>query len=175
MSDVATLECVRVLQCFTCKTMEELPDFLGPPENDVILQTLLVPHGGETEFPHHGALHRVERKHWEDRAVRKQIVERLWEGTSGFRPSYYDVKDTMQEEAIKCFRKHKSAVPCIDYQDPSKRLGNPARGLRKWLAREVRRDVADLGEPPKVYLCNFCPVQQHVDRMKLAQDIGHQY
>lgn len=175
MTDVATLDCVRVLQCFNCKSMEVLPDFIGPPEHDMVLQHVLVPHGGETENPHHGALHRVERKYWEDINVRKSIVERLWENTSGFRPSYYDYKDTLQDDAIKCFSKHKRQVPCLDYQDGSKRLGNPARGLRKWLAREVRRDVQDLPEAPKVFLCNFCPVQQHVDRMKLAQNIGHQY
>lgn len=164
---------VRILQCFTCKTMEEVPDFVGLPDDDVFLQHIDEAHGGHTEQPHHRALHRVESKHWENRRVRKQIVEQMWAGTKGFVPEYYATRNTLLEDAGKCFSKHHRQVPCLDYQDPSKRLGNPARRDRQRLAKELRRDVP--GGGPKVFLCNFCPVQTHVDQMKLALNAQHTF
>ncbi len=159
---------IRILQCLTCKSMEELPDYAGPPEDDVILQHLLVPHGGETETPHHGAMHRVDAKHWENRRIRQQIVTQMWASTKGFVPEYYHTRNTLLEEANKCFAKHRRSIPCIDYQDRGKRLGNPAARERKALSKDTRRDFT--GGGPKVFLCNFCPVQSIVDQKK--RDLG---
>jgi hypothetical protein len=153
--------------------MEELPDFEGLPEHDVTLQYIDERHGGQTQMPHTRALHRVEKRFWDDRGVRRQIVEGMWKSTSGFVPEYYHTKDTLVEDAQKCFIAHRRSVPCIDYQDRSKRIGNPAAGDRKALSKDTRRDFT--GGGPKVFLCNFCPIQTHVDRMKLELNSAHQY
>lgn len=158
-------ECVRILQCMTCRTVEELPDWTGPVQHDAVLQHIDLKHGGASEQPHHRALHRVDLAHWRDDGIRRQIHERMWSGTTGFVPEVYATRDTLTEEASKCFIKHHRSVPCIDYMDHRKRLGNPAARDRKKLARELRNDnIAAQG--PKVYLCSYCPVQTMVDRKK---------
>lgn len=166
---------IRLLQCMTCRSLEELPDFTGRPEDDVLLHYVDENHGGHTDNPHDRALHRVEDKHWRDPAIRRQITREMWRDTKGFVPAYYDTRNTLLEDAAKCFKKHHFSVPCLDYQDPSKRIGNPASRLRKQVAKEMRRDASDFGPGPKVFLCNFCPVQSHVDRMKLAIDPSHKF
>lgn len=165
--------CLRLLQCMTCKSVEELPDFEGLPEDDVVLQELDLKHGGATEMPHHRALLRVERAHWADRNIRMTIHKQMWVDTTGFVPEYYHTKNTLQEDAAKCFTAHRRAVPCIDFQDRSKRLGNPAARDRAKLSKEARHDFT--GGGPKLFLCNFCVVQQAVDAKKLEQNPNHQF
>lgn len=173
MTTTERVENVRLLQCMTCKSVEQMPDFEGMPEDDHLLQYIDEKHGGQTEQPHHRALHRINKTHWDDRAIRKQIHTQMWADTKGFVPEYYAIKDTLLEDAQKCFSSHKRSVPCIDYQDRSKRLGNPAAGLRRQLSRELRRDLT--GGGPKVFLCSFCPVQGYVDRAKLDLNPAHNY
>lgn len=153
--------------------MEELVDFVGLPEHDAVLQYADERHGGNTEQPHTRALMRVERDQWADRAVRKQIVAQMWAQEKGFVPEYYAVRDTMREDAAKCFAKHHRAVPCLDYQDASKRIGNPAAADRAALSKATKRDLR--GGGPKVYICNFCVVQTFVDRAKLDANSTHQF
>lgn len=158
-------EAVRILQCWDCKSMEQIPDYAGDPIFDSILQTVDEKHGGTTQQPHNRALHRVLKAHWDDRGIRRQTVEQMWSGASGFKPSYYEIRDTLQEDAGKCFNAHRRNIPCLDYEDSSKRLGNPAAQDRARLAREMHND--DLrASSMKVYLCNFCPVQVTVDLAK---------
>jgi hypothetical protein len=156
---------LRLLQCWVCRSVEELPDYDGPPEHDVVLQYADEKHGGSTEQPHHRALHRVEKAHWEDSKVRRQIHAQMWTDTTGFVPEYYATKQTLQEDAAKCFQAHRRTIPCIDYQDSSKRLGNPAAGLRRWLSKELRNDNLR-SQGPVQFLCSYCPYQTVVDRAK---------
>lgn len=167
-------EFIRLLRCSDCKTLEELPDFTGNTEDDLTLIYLDERHGGLTETPHTRALLRVERKHWEDKKIRAELHKRIWDGVTGFVPEYYATKDTLKDDAVKCFIRHRRSVPCIDFQEPSKRIGNPAAGLRKWLSKETRNEnVAKAG--PKLYLCNFCVIQTYVDAAKLKADPDHKY
>lgn len=165
--------CIRLLQCWDCKSVEELPDFVGLPEDDHILQHLDLKHGGDSQMPHHRALMRVEKAHWEDRSIRRQIHKQMWADAKGFVPEYYHAKDTMVEDALKCFVAHRRSIPCIDYQDRSKRIGNPAAGLRKKLSRETGQDFT--GGGPKIFLCSFCVVQGAVDQAKLKINPNHQF
>lgn len=158
-------ENIRILQCFDCKTMEELPDYQGDPVFDSILQTLDEKHGGQTQQPHARTLHVMRKDHWEDRGVRKQTVESMWSATTGFKPSYYDIKDTLKDDAVKCFNAHHRSIPCLDYEDSSKRLGNPAAQDRARLAREMKNDSLK-HSAVRIYLCAFCPVQVTVDLAK---------
>lgn len=166
-------EQLRILQCFQCKTMEELPDY--PPEanpaDDVTLHYLDEKHGGRTEMPHHRTLLRVEKRVWEDRKARRQIVEQAWETEKGFKPSYYDIKNTLQEDAVKCHVAHRRQVPCIDWRDSSKRLTAPTAAARQKLAAELPRsfggdrDRLAKGAPTQ-FLCDYCPVAVAVEYAK---------
>lgn len=166
-------EQLRLLQCFTCRTMEELPDF--PPEanpnDDVTLHYIDRKHGGETQQPHHRTLLRVEKRVWEDRKARRQIVEQAWTAEKGFKPSYYDIKSTLQEDAVNCHRAHQRQVPCIDWRDSSKRLTPPTQRDREKLARELPRSFGGDREriakgAPTQFLCDYCPVAVAVEHAK---------
>lgn len=166
-------ECVRLLQCFECKTLEEFPDFpaTGNPNDDSTLHYVDEKHGGHSEMPHHRAVHRVERRVWDDRPARRQIVDQMWTDVKGFTPSYYDIKNNLMEDAVKCHVAHNRQVPCIDFKDGSKRLSNPTRSMRERLARDMPRsfggdrDAIAKGGPTQ-YLCDFCPVKVAVDFAK---------
>lgn len=166
-------EQLRILQCFTCKSMEELPDY--PPEsnplNDVVLHHVDEKHGGTSQQPHHRTLLRVEKRVWEDRKARRQIVEQAWSEEKGFKPSYYDIKNTLMDDAVKCHTAHKRQVPCIDWMDSSKRLRSPSQSDRERLAKDLPRSFggdrdAIAHGAPQQYLCNYCPVAVAVEHAK---------
>lgn len=161
---------IRLLVCFECKTMEVMPDY--PPDahnsGDVVLWSLDEKHGGRTEMPHNRTVLRIPEVAWNDKAAQKQIIAGIWENKSGFSPSYYDVKDTLKEDAVKCHQQHLRQVPCIDYRDSTKKLRSPTQGERDSLAAKLPRafkgdrDAIKHGAPT-VYLCDFCPVQVAVE------------
>jgi hypothetical protein len=164
---------LRILQCFTCRSMEELPDYPteANPADDVTLHYVDRKHGGDSEMPHHRTLLRVEQRVWEDRAAKRQIVEQAWSAEKGFTPSYYDIKATLQEDAVNCHRAHMRQVPCIDWRDPSKRLTSPTARDRQQLARELPRSFGGDREAiahggPQQYLCDYCPVSAAVEHAK---------
>lgn len=166
-------ECLRLLQCFECKSVEELPDYplAAKPADDVTLHYLDRKHGGGSEQPHHRTLHRIEKRVWGDRAAQRQIMDQMWTSEKGFKPSYYDIKDTLKDDAVKCHIAHQRQVPCIDWKDSSKRLTSPTSKDRKQLARDLPRsfggdrDAIAHGGPVQ-YLCDFCPVASAVEYAK---------
>lgn len=171
-------EHVRILQCFNCKTMEEMPDYPpdANPERDVVLHAVDEKHGGHTQQPHTRTILRIPKKVYDDRAARRQIVEQAWKDEKGFVPSYYDIKNTMVEDATKCFVEHRRHVPCIDYRDSSKKLRAPSQSDRDRLARDMSgagRNKVDLDAikhgAPQQYLCDFCPVQVAVEHARRVE------
>lgn len=161
---------IRILQCFECKTMEVMPDYPpdGPPQLDVVLHRLDEKHGGASQQPHYRTVLRIPEAAWNDRSAQKQIVDQAWKNETGFKPSYYDVKDTLKEDAVKCHIEHRRQVPCIDYRDSSKRLRAPTQDERNKLAANLPRafkgdrDAIKHGAP-QTFLCDFCPVQVAVE------------
>lgn len=157
---------LRLLKCYDCKSLEVIgPMHFGPPDQDVLLEYASEPH---RRGDHKGNVAIVHEHDWNDKRIQRAIVDRIWEDTPGFRPSYYDVKNTYVEDAGKCFNAHHRQVPCIDWRDSTKLLSNPAAKERRWLARETHHDsVKHSGI--KRYLCDFCPVAQTVlDRQREA-------
>lgn len=140
---------MRLLLCRDCRSIEELPDFEGQPENDVLLDNLVQRHRFPNGEEHVGGLAHVEDADWEDEHRRKAILNEI-NNTSkqtGFQGDYYDSKNTYQEDAMKCFRKHKRPEGfCIDWKSEKKRIGDP-----------MKNPMA-----PKVFLCDFCPVASTV-------------
>lgn len=162
---------MRLLLCHDCKTLEEVPDFDGPPELDVLLQDLTERHRFDGREPHRGQLMRIKPEDWENRKTREAIIAEVWNkaGYTGMEPEFYATKNTFQEDAAKCFNKHNRPQDgCIDYCIPSKKLGNST------LTREEQKISKDAGFKPRgaVYLCYFCPVQANYVQKKSFEKRG---
>jgi len=144
-----------LLKCNTCGTLEELPDFDGPPERDVLLDALSSRHRtGDME--HLGNLIKISQSDWDNAERRKEILKQVTSNdTTGFDPEFYATKDTFQQDAMKCFNEHNRPERCIDWQDDRKRLGNPTS--------------AGWNNAPKIYLCAYCPVASRVMVEKRAK------
>lgn len=149
---------LRLLACRDCKSIEELPDYEGNPRNDVLLEDTVSRHMTEWST-HEVALIKVPTKWWQDKNIQPKLIEQISKGGSkGIEEiegaeDYYGTRDTYREDALKCFNRHdRPKQGCIDYQNHDKRIGNPTS--EGWKTG------------PRVYACNFCPVQLWVDKKK---------
>lgn len=147
---------IRLLMCFTDGTLEELPDYKGDPRGDTLLDILTERHKFPDGSRHFGQVLRVEKKHWENKSTRRAIENQIREskGHSGLDTSFYESKNTFQEDAMKCFSDHNRNPRCSDYKSDKKRLSPGTAADRKKLG---------LGPSSiKTYLCDFCPVKSIV-------------
>lgn len=152
---------IRVLRCNTCGTLEELADFDGPPEYDTALEYLLSKH----EFPsgerHIGRLIKVEERAWKLDNLRNAIIEQIKGGSPGiaaFDPSYYHVRDTFKEDALKCYSLHlRPKEGCPDYKSDRKMLVPDTKAERK----DLGLPKPGLGASPVQWLCQHCPVDAY--------------
>jgi hypothetical protein len=150
-------EHIRLLLCKTCGTMEELPDYEGDPRGDFILEALVKKHPNHLADPN-VPLVRIEKKHWDTPSTRKAIIAQIRDktGHTGFDMTYYDAKNTFQEDAHECFNKHLRNPACGDYKTDSKRLTPSTTAERKAAGLPKYRSAHDR------FLCDFCPVQSLV-------------
>lgn len=185
---------MRLLICLDCKTIEPLPNYDGPleralvPAPDGTLQPAEVPPmGADTVLDHlsspharrehRGNLVTVEDEEWDDNSKRVEIIKQieagLNEGVAGLGADAYALKDTLTEDAVKCFNRHGRPEKCIDWHTRSKLLGNSLLSDdEKKAAKEASRAVAALAKksprgrqgPTKRYLCDFCPVATKVQQ-----------
>lgn len=153
----------RLLVCLVCKTTEQLPDYEGPTAADDTLNYVTSHHKFPSGDPHQGHLMRVEAKHWDSPSTRRAIENQIREsaGHTGFDTEFYATKDTLSEDAHKCFNAHNRNPGCNDWRSPKKRLSAGTDKERK-----------KLGLPPmasKTYLCDFCPVRSMVQQAAFAK------
>ena len=157
---------VRLLVCLDCKTLEEVPDYQGPPEGDVLLEMVASRHEGPRpvegskvtdRLPHdHGQRHIgnmmvIDPKDWADETKRKEILRQAGKEVTGLDQDFYDTRNTFIEDAGKCFNAHQRPKDfCIDWHNESKRLSDPMKNP----------------QAPKVYLCDFCVVSSRVNTKK---------
>jgi len=162
VQDISVHPKVRILQCFDCGTLEELPDFDGPPEYDVLLEFALSHHetGGHR---HVGKLYDVEERVWRMTSLRDQIIEQMKGGSKGlaaFDPAFYTVRDTFKEDAMLCFNLHlRPQEGCGDYRSDRKRLLPDTKAERKEVGLSME-------SAPKRWLCDFCPVSAYYERKR---------
>jgi hypothetical protein len=154
---------IRVLFCAVCDTMESLPLYDGPVENDVLLEVLCSRHVFPSGEPHKGHLFRVPLLEWEKEDVRKEMIKQIKGGGSKgideFDESFYATKDTFKEDAMTCYNRHlRPKDGCPDYMSDKMILLPNTTAERK-----------DAGLPspakapgPKNHLCGFCPIQSVV-------------
>lgn len=170
---------MRLFVCLDCRSIEELPDYEGPmvwneeykidvPAQDDLLEHLIEPH---RQKQHSGHLIHIEDKDWRDKEARDQIIQQIKAGAGGegLGSEAYAVKDTFQEEALKCFSRHNRPQDgCIDYKDRSKRLGNS-------ILTDEEKSVArreGLKQMQARYLCEFCPVHSNYVQKKQFEKGG---
>lgn len=151
---------IRLLLCQTCGSIEELPDFVGPPEHDHLLIISVDRHRFPSGDEHIGALFKVDVSIWSNYEAKKKIIEQMRGGVSKglgeIDEAYYDTKSTFHEDAMKCYSAHQRPKgQCPDY-----------RSDKKVLLPNTSQDRKDLGLTPvhkvggpKNYLCDFCPVK----------------
>jgi len=158
---------IRILYCFSCKSIEEIPDYEGRPEDDVFLQLSTERHAS-SGIPHTGHLFKVAVKLWSVESIRKQIIKQIHVGSGGLSeldPEYYNSKSTFSEDALRCYATHlRPRESCPDYGNEKKRLVPNTNADRKELGMPT---VAETGGP-KVYLCQFCPIHSVIVSKKRA-------
>lgn len=165
---------IRLLACQQCKTIEELPDFDGPPEYDVLLSHLLEKHKTPGGTPHIGQLFDVDKDKWENgdkntpaskvrEDVARQISVRLSGGETGLGSPFYALHDTYKEDAMTCWKRHQRIPGCNDYKSEKMRLTPGTNAERKELGLDKYRSDRD------VYLCQFCPVHSLVEQAQRAK------
>lgn len=152
---------IRLLVCHDCQSIEELPDYHGPPEYDVLLDQAVEAHRFPNGEEHIGVLTDVETRHWNNNSTRAEILKQIGRGkkpgeAEGAGSEFYATSNTYQADALKCYGKHgRPEGGCIDWQIDKKRIGNPTKA--GW----------QIG--PKIYLCDFCPVATWVKTQQRSQ------
>lgn len=151
----------RLLHCRDCGTVEALPDYHGPVDQDYALEYVLSKHGSE-DNRHIGKLYDIETRVWALENLRRAVVSQIKGGGSRglaeFDSTFYDVRDTLKEDALQCYQLHRRPTEgCIDWREDRKLLVPPTKGERKELG--LTMDGA-----PKRYLCDFCPARAFYER-----------
>jgi hypothetical protein len=152
---------LRLLMCFECSSVEELPPHDGPPETDVLLELTAEKHEYPSGERHKGKLFILPVKTWANTSHRKAIIEQLRGGASkgldAMDPDeqFYETKMQFAEDAMQCYNYHlrPSDPGCPDYETEPKRL------LPKTHKERIELGLPDPASSgaPKVYLCHFCP------------------
>jgi hypothetical protein len=60
----------------TCETIEELPDFMGPPADDHVLNRAVEAHVANW-VEHIGQLFRISEVHWQDESIRMHVRQQV--------------------------------------------------------------------------------------------------
>jgi hypothetical protein len=151
---------IRLLYCYNCKSIEELPDFEGRPEDDTLLEILVEKHQS-AGIPHTGFLSKIGVKIWSVESYRKEIIKNLRNkvggGLADLDPDYYTTKATFYDDAMKCYSDHlRPKEGCSDWRAKNKRLvPTNTNELRK----EIGLESAGKSASTNVFLCDFCPVK----------------
>lgn len=162
---------LRILICSICKSIDELPDWQGRPEEDVLLNITVERHvakHGETES---GQLCRFPLPLWTIPKYKEMILQQIKDrGSSGldvYGTNFYQTKSQFGEDAMTCWGLHnRPAGQCPDYKSEKKLLKPDTK---------LERKDAGLSAPgtsgPKIYLCDFCPVKSY-NMKKYNQEHG---
>lgn len=159
-------EHVRLLVCLTCKSVDEVADFLGRPGEDLTLEKATQKHNfGNGDLHEIDHVYRVPVKHWNREDIQRDLLKRIWarNGHTGMEPWVYENVNTFKSDAYKCWNGKQRPKRCGDFHSDKMQLTPPTK--------EERRD-ADLGKykasaGQRRYLCDYC-----VCRMQVEKEIG---
>jgi hypothetical protein len=148
---------IRLLYCYQCKTIEELPDFEGRPEDGHLLEILVERHQS-AGVPHTGFLSKIGLKTYTNH--REEIVKNLRNkvggGLADLDPDYYTTKATFYDDAMKCYNAHlRPEGACSDWKASNKKLVPNTVKERKELGLSLKTAA-------HTFLCDFCPVKTYM-------------
>lgn len=149
---------IRLLVCADCKSMDEIPDFEGHPDDDVLLKIACESHVWPTGTEHKGNIFRIPLKFYGNPKVRESMIKQIQAGVSGglddVEKGWYDAKSQFAADAMSCFEKHlKPAGRCPDWMNDSKKLVPKTAAERK----DAGMNAPGQNGAPSTYLCSFCP------------------
>ena len=161
---------MRLLKCDYCHTLDEVPDFQGPPEKDEVLQSILIYHNQQGTGEHLigdrlmlFALNDVNGRPItteQYNSNKEEIIKRFNAGMTrrtGLDAWVYEDRKTYAEEAMKCFNEHhRPTQTCIDWWSDAKRLSRPTTEGKAALKDSPGLGVSD------PHLCQWCPVSSYV-------------
>ena len=151
---------VRLLFCHTCQSVDEVPDFSGPPEYDFYLEYRVQQHQFPDGRPHRGVLGRAKNTPSEITAAMDHMAEMTQPGSgSGLGEPLYDLRDNYKTEAMKCWKQHNRTSDCGDYRSDKMRLWADTRADRKAEGLATNRN-----ERPNAWVCDFCVVHSIVQQ-----------
>lgn len=159
--DAATEPKIRLLRCDICHSLEEFPDFDGPPDKDTLLSVMLSRHRFPSGEAHIGRLIDVPERAWKIPVLKEALVQQIKEGSRGLAEidtNYYDLQDTFRDDALICYSQHlRPKEGCPDFNSDSKRLMPDTKGDRKELGLTMEG-------APVIHLCSFCVVRSYYER-----------
>jgi hypothetical protein len=159
-----------LMVCAECGTVEHAS---GEPQYNEELEALGRRHEvyvAGNLYRHPLALTTVNAQLWEkSEEFRKFLIAMIQDATKtgdvGLGNKNYDLKNTFQEDAITCWRKHGRTQNCDDYKSDKMKLLPDTKGDRKELGLSVRA-----ANRPGVHLCVYCPYHSVVmSRARKAQ------
>lgn len=147
---------LRLLFCHKCMSVDEIPWYEGPPDNDDLLMYRVSQHQFPSGRAHPLDLGVVQAEDWQNQDRRQEILRKLHmsgaPGTAlGMGADFYDVKANFADDAMACWKAHNRTTDCGDYMSPAKRLDPGTKADRREAGITTRR--------PSTSLCQFCPVQ----------------
>lgn len=165
--DVPKEETFRLLHCFVCDSLEELPPYEGPPEMDHLLEAVAERHAFPSGERHKGQLYVVPVRVWTDTPTRKNVIEQIKgggsKGIAEIDSDFYVSRSTFMEDAMTCYRKHnKPKDGCGDWHKDDKRIVPQTHKERK----DAGMERPETAPGPKTYICDFCPVAVGVAQRK---------
>lgn len=157
----------RLLHCLVCGTLEELPPYDGPVEQDYLLAIACESHVFPSGEPHKGKLFVLPLRAWASLEAKKEIINQIKGGGSKgldeIDDKFYESRSTFMEGAMECYQRHnKPKDGCSDWHDKTKLLVPNTAKERKAEGMEKYIDAPG----PKTYLCDFCPVAIGVAQRK---------
>jgi hypothetical protein len=151
---------IRLLWCHDCRTVDQIPDFDGPPEYDHYLEYRVQQHQFPNGEPHRGILGRCDDSEVAIQAALDQMAARISPGEGeGLGQVLYDLRDTYKTEAMQCWKRHGRTENCGDYRSDRMRLYADTKADRKAERLPTSRD-----ERPNAWLCDFCVVHSLVQQ-----------
>lgn len=157
--------------CRQCKVIEPIPSY-DPvtahmdPRIDYIISSHNNKHPStaDRDITQWASLGFVPTDMWESPIYHESIRNQILAGNNvtGFEKSYYDLKDTLTDDAYSCFQSHGrpsyEGIKCLDYRDSSKLLSPGTNAERRELNLPTHQE-SGIG---KRYLCDHCPYQSTV-------------
>ena len=162
---------MRLVYCSHCRSLDEAPE-LGRPleskEPDPIIEAIVFKHNQRDPMAHGGRdlqaspmrIAQVDDEVWANEDDRQAIIAKINEENKrvGYDAWVYESHSTFAEDALRCYSQHhRPTQGCIDYRDPSKRIGRPTG-----VGKDVIKDNYTHGARDP-HLCDWCPVNSWVE------------